>query len=366
MGGHRRGHLLERALDDLGDAGERDPPVEERRDGDLVGGVEHARRGSAGPAGLARQAQAREGLLVGRLEGQLSDRREVEPRHVDVGAVGMVKRVGDRHPHVGMAEVGERGPVVEAHHRVDDRLRVDDDVDALVGDAEEVMCLDHLEALVEQRRRVDRDLAAHVPGRVRERLLARHVAEVAAAAEGPARRGQHEPVHRARRLGVDQLVERRVLGVHGNEQRPGRLGERGDQLAADHEALLVGEREVDALGQRDDRRAEPRRAEDRVEHHVGARRRDQLAHPLLPRQHLAVEGLGGGRLGGVGVGERDSLNAMLARLLEQVAPCRWRPRGRRPPARPRPARPRVPGRRSSPSSPGSGPCACREKSREGG
>ena len=55
------------------------------------------------------------------------------------------------------------GAVVELDQRVDDRLRVDDDVDPLVGDAEQVMGLDHLEALVHQRRRVDRDPPAHRP-----------------------------------------------------------------------------------------------------------------------------------------------------------------------------------------------------------
>ena len=95
---------------------------------------------------------------------------EVEPRHRDVGALGEVERVGDRHAHVREPEVGELGAVVELDQRVDDRLRVHDDVDRGVGDAEQVMCLDHLEALVHQRRRVDRDPPAHLPGRVRERL----------------------------------------------------------------------------------------------------------------------------------------------------------------------------------------------------
>ena len=55
-------------------------PVEERVHGDLVGGVEHARRRAARARGLAGQAQARERVEVDRLEGQLADRREVERR----------------------------------------------------------------------------------------------------------------------------------------------------------------------------------------------------------------------------------------------------------------------------------------------
>ena len=46
-------------------------------DGDLVGGVEHARRRAAGDRGLAGQPQAGERLDVDGLEGQRADLGEV-------------------------------------------------------------------------------------------------------------------------------------------------------------------------------------------------------------------------------------------------------------------------------------------------
>ena len=98
-----------------------------------------------------------------------------------------------------------------------------------------------------------------VPGRVGERLLDGDVLQLGlgAAAERPAGRGQHELVDRARAvLGVRQLVERGVLGVDRDDVRAGRLRERHDELAADDERLLVGEREVDPLAERRDRRPE--------------------------------------------------------------------------------------------------------------
>ena len=148
------------------------------------------------------------------------------------------------------------------------------------------MGFDHLEALVHQRRRVDRDAAAHVPGRVGQRVGRADARQIGAAAEGPARGGQHQSRHRpGHRLGADQLVQRRVLGVDRDQARVGRLGQRRHQLAADHQRLLVGERDVDPLGQRHDRRAQPRRADDRVQDEVGARLRDELANPVLARQH---------------------------------------------------------------------------------
>ena len=92
------------------------------------------------------------------------------------------------------------------------------------------------------------------------------------------------------RLGADQLEERRVLGVDRQQPRPGRLGQRHGQLAADHQALLVGEGDVDPLAEGDDRRAEARRADDPVEDQVGAGGGDQLADPLLAGEDLAVPG----------------------------------------------------------------------------
>ncbi len=287
--------------------------------GDLVGRVQHAGRGASGDSGSAGEAEAGERVVVDRLERQRADLGEVQPldRHVD--ALGVVQRVGDRHAHVGMAEVRERRAVDQRDHAVDDRLRVHDDVDALVRDAEQMVGLDDLEALVHQRRRVDRDLAAHLPRRVLERLIDRDVLQLGAraSAKGSARCGQHELLDGPRPLARQQLVQRRVLGVDGQDLRAGRLGERHHKLAADDERLLVGEREVDALAERRDRRAEAGRADERVEHEVGVGLEHQLDEPLGARQHLAVGPLLRCAGAGVGVGERDPADAEAPRLVDQ-------------------------------------------------
>ena len=102
-------------------------------------------------------------------------------------------------------------------------------VDPLVGRAEQVVGLHHLQALVHQRGRVDRDLAAHRPRGVRERLLDGHVRRAAARVRprnGPPLAVIVSRSHRARGLSRDQLVQRRVLGVDRHDPRAGRLGER--------------------------------------------------------------------------------------------------------------------------------------------
>ena len=105
----------------------------------------------------------------------------------------------------------------------------------------------------------------------------------AAAAERAARRGDDDAVQRADRHGLQQVVQRGVLGVDRQQLRAGRLGELRDELAADDERLLVGQREVDALPQRRDRRAEPRGADERVEDEVGAGLEHEPHEPLGAR-----------------------------------------------------------------------------------
>ena len=86
---------------------------------------------------------------------------------------------------------------------MDDGRRLDHDLDPLVRQAEEEVRFDDLEALVRERRRVDRDLRAHAPGRVSERIVGCYVLELrsVAAAERAARGGEHDGVDRLRRRG---------------------------------------------------------------------------------------------------------------------------------------------------------------------
>ena len=131
---------------------------------------------------------------------------------------------------------------------------------------------------------------------------------------GPAGRREHELVDGARVLAGEQLVQRRVLGVHGHEPRAGGLRQRHDELAADHERLLVGERDVDPLGERHDRGPQAGRPDDGVQDQVGARLGDQAHQPLRAVQHLAVRPRLRRARRGVRVGQRDAPHAVLARL----------------------------------------------------
>ena len=113
-----------------------------------------------------------------------------------------------------------------------------------------------------------------------------------------------------------------MLGVDREDPRAGGLRQLHDQLAPDDEALLVREGEVDALGEGHDRRPEPGRPHDRVEHDVGRARRDQLADALHAGQDAdaPAELLHRG-FGDVGALQRDETRAVLASLFDEPLPA---------------------------------------------
>src|SRR5207244_7165241 len=100
---------------------------------------------------------------------------------------------------------------------------------------------DQLQPFVRERRGVDRDLRAHAPGRVRERLPDAHVRELVAraAAERPARRGEHDRVDGLAATPFEALEDGGVLAVERKQEAPAPLPGRERELAGSDEALLV-------------------------------------------------------------------------------------------------------------------------------
>ena len=153
----------------------------------------------ARPASNARR-EARERVEIGGLEGELRHLRPVDGAERLGETVRRAEGETDREAHVGHRELGDGGAVDELHHAVHDRLRVHHDVDLVEGDAEQLVGLDHLEALVHERRRVDGDLGAHVPGGVAQRVGDGDLLELLAgeAPERTAAGGEDQPLHLGR------------------------------------------------------------------------------------------------------------------------------------------------------------------------
>ena len=133
-----------------------------------------------------------------------------------------------------------------------------------------------------------------------------------AAAERPARRGQHDLGHLVGGAAAQALRHRGVLGVDGHDLA--RLGGLEHQRAARDQRLLVGQGETGAGGERRQRGLQPQRADQGVEHHVGLGVLDQPGDGVGP-------GIGDvADLGGRGVvGDGDVRHARLGALLGEQA-----------------------------------------------
>ena len=106
-----------------------------------------------------------------------------------------------------------------------------------------------LQALVHQARRVDRDLRPHLPDRVAASLFGRGSGEPlqGPVQERPAGGGQPQAAHTGGTGGIQtlqELEERVVLGVNGEDARARLAGRAHHQLARDRERLLVGDSNI--------------------------------------------------------------------------------------------------------------------------
>ncbi len=141
---------------------------------------------------------------------------------------------------------------------------------------------------------------------MRQRVGDGHVGERLrrAAAEGPARGGDHEAGDGALGGARQALGERGVLAVDREHPPPAGAQPVHHERAARDQALLVRERQVGARGERRQRGAQARGADDRVQDDVCAALPDQPFDAGGALDHLAVELTAGGR-GGGRVDERD-------------------------------------------------------------
>ena len=150
---------------------------------------------------------------------------------------------------------------------------MDHRVDPLARQTEEEVRLDHLEALVHHRRRIDRDLRAHLPRRMRERVVDGDRVEglEAPLAEGAARGREHEAAGLAGRARAQGLVDRAVLGVDRDQLGAALLRLREDELARHDERLLVREGQALAGPHRGPGRTQPQRAHESPDDRVRVR-----------------------------------------------------------------------------------------------
>ena len=246
-----------------------DLALEERHDRDLVG---RAHDRGEGPAELAHpigEIDRGEGLAIDRLERELlvGERHRPDARRQPFRPA---ERELDRQAHVRHRELRAHRAVAELSERVDDALRVDHDVDLRVLEPEQVL------ASITSRPlfiRVAESIVIFGPICQTGCASASFTDAFASSACVHPRNGPPEPVSTTRLTSPRRSPRRHWASAACSEStgtsRSGPLDEIDDELAADHQALLVGQREHLAGLQGRERRPQPRRAHERVQHHVG-------------------------------------------------------------------------------------------------
>ena len=115
----------------------------------------------------------------------------------------------------GLPSWAMKRAVAKLDQPVDHRLGVNDNVDLVELELEQVVGLDHLQALVHQRGRIDRDLWTHRPIWMLERLLRRCRSDrlLGPRAERTARRSEDDAADILATAGTHRLEQSVVLGI---------------------------------------------------------------------------------------------------------------------------------------------------------
>ena len=143
---------FERRLNQGGDTAKSQTPADEFAHRDFVRGIEDCRRRPAGRERLARQRQSGKTDQVRFFKGQSGEAGKIKSRCGSAHACRPSQTMGNRNPHVRRAELGDHRAVAEFYQAVHNRLRVNDHVELVDCQAEQVVSLDQLKALIHEGR----------------------------------------------------------------------------------------------------------------------------------------------------------------------------------------------------------------------
>ena len=198
-------------LDHCRNVQESQPPLEKCGDRDFIGGIEHRRSRAAGLGRGPRQRAAQ-----GNARGPAPRNRAAPPRTRSSDSTPEAMRSGQP----SACAIGVRMSGLPSWASIDPSTYSTIECTMLCGctttstcarrQAEQQTGLDQLETLVHQRRRIDRNLAAHEPARMCAGLVGRHAAQ--SASRGVRRNGPPEAVSRMRR--TPRGSAGRVAGRH--------------------------------------------------------------------------------------------------------------------------------------------------------
>gem|GEM_PF-6751358 len=174
-------------------------------------------------------------------------------------------------------------------------LRMDDHFYLIVWNPEKKMRFNNFQRFVGERCAIDRDLAAHRPGRMLQRIGKRRAGNLIGTpgAKRTAARRDHESPDITAIAPSEALQNRRMLTVHGNDLTTTAFTRCRGERACHHERFLVRERHTFAGFECRECRIQTGSANNGVEHdiHIVARRRfDQRirTNPPIIRHVCAI------------------------------------------------------------------------------
>jgi hypothetical protein len=268
---------VERALDDVRDAGERYGAGQEAGDRDLVRRVEHGRRGAArAPGGDAEPNAGTMASTASNVRARRNGSNGRAPAVVGDPPRGCVSAYRIGSSMVGNPSCASTEPSTNSTMEwMIDCGCTTTSMSSYV-DVEQEVRLDHLERLVGERRGIDGDLRAHVPRRMAQRLRRRRVSSIQRpVAERPARRGQDHAAQRAFRRAADALQDGAVLAVH-RHQLAAAARSASRTSGPPPRAIPCSPAPAACRPQRRQRGLEAGRADHRVDHDVGVGVRRRL------------------------------------------------------------------------------------------
>ena len=240
--------------------------------GHFVGRIDDAGHISALGQRVVSQLQVHKCLFVRLFKRERRVFGEIETRRAAGQALRIAECVLDGQFHIGQAHLRFQAAILKLHQRVDDGLRMHHHFNLRGGQVEQPFGLNHFQALVHQRGRVNGNLGSHLPIGVFQGLGFGNGAQELAvfAPERPARCGQDDFFDGIVPLTRQTLENGRMLGIHGVDVHALFAGQLGHQFARHHQRFLVGQRNILARSNGFERGNQPGIPDQRRQHNIYA------------------------------------------------------------------------------------------------
>ena len=127
------------------------------------------------------------------------------------------QRILNRQTHVCCSQLCHDRMVTILHHGMDNTLAMDHHIDGIIGNIKQIMCFDHLKALVHHGSGINGNASAHVPVGMLQGFLYRDIRKLCTAAvtKAPATRRNNQLIYLFQRIPLQALEDCGMLRING-------------------------------------------------------------------------------------------------------------------------------------------------------